>query len=512
MQPLAHSPSIFPIIPLNPFKIEADLRAAVASYVDDPEGFVLFAFPWGEGPLEEFDGPDQWQRETLRRVGDALRAGGDAGAIIREAIASGHGIGKSAFVAWIILWAMCTFEDTRGVVTANTENQLKTKTWSELAKWFQTMNCRHWFELTATAIFAKDPVHQKTWRVDMSPWSERNTEAFQGLHNKRKRVLLIFDEASAIPPAIWDAAEGALTDENTQIIWCVFGNPTRNTGKFRECFGKYKHRWEHHQIDSRTARMTNKTQIGQWIEDYGEDSDFVRVRVKGQFPRSGSSQLISAETVEKAKKQQYEPFSYSFAPILIGVDVARFGDDQTIIYVRQGLHTHEVRKFRGLDTMETASRVAESIRKYRTGSIGISVFIDGVGIGAGVVDRLNQLGYGSIIINVEVGRAALDSRMYFNLRAECWNKMRLWLEAGGSIPDDDQGLYDSLTGPEYGYDNKERLQLEKKEDIKARGLASPDEGDALAITFAYPVSVQDFEDSEEEERDDYRPRSRMCGY
>ena len=202
----------------------------------DPLAFVMGAFPWGEKDtrLEKFpDGPEPWQREILKLIKDGLV---DVNKAIQLAVASGHGIGKTALVSWIILWAISTKPDSRGVVTANTETQLKTKTWAELGKWFHMFIAKDFFSLTATALFAKDSAHERTWRIDMVPWSERNTEAFAGLHNKERRILVVFDEASAIPDVIWETTEGALTDANTEIIWCVFGNPTRNTGRFRECF------------------------------------------------------------------------------------------------------------------------------------------------------------------------------------------------------------------------------------------------------------------------------------
>ena len=131
---------------------------------------------------------------------------------------------------------------------------------------------------------ARDKDHAKTWRADFVPWSEHNTEAFAGLHNKGKRIVLIFDEASAIADKVWEVAEGALTDEGTEIIWIAFGNPTRNVGRFRECFRRFKHPVEGRQIDSRTVEGTNKEQIAKWAADYGEDSDFFKVRVRGMFP------------------------------------------------------------------------------------------------------------------------------------------------------------------------------------------------------------------------------------
>lgn len=403
---------------------------------------------------------------------------------------------NSGLVAWLILWALSTFEDTKGVVTANTETQLRTKTWPELAKWHRMFIAKHWFNFTATSIYSVDPDHEKTWRVDAIAWSERNTEAFAGLHNQGKRILVVFDEASAIPDVIWETTEGALTDSDTQIIWCVFGNPTRNTGRFRECFGRYRHRWATHQIDSRTAKMTNKAQIDDWVKDYGEDSDFVRVRVRGVFPRAGSMQFISSELVEEASAR--EPVAYLSDPCVMGVDVARFGDDMTVIVVRRGRDACSTPwvKLRGADTMTVAAKVVEMAQEYKPDAI----FVDGGGVGGGVIDRLNMLR--QPVLEVQFGGTADKSNksgegdiVYANKRAEMWGSMRDWLK-GGAIPDDPELVAD-LTGVEYGYTilrGRDAIQLEKKADMKKRGLASPDAADALAITFAYPVQPSDHTD------------------
>jgi hypothetical protein len=470
---------------------ETDLVTEIAACSKDPLRFVLMAFDWGVGELTDYpDGPDQWQRDTLNDIGQQLQSGAinDTEAI-QIAVASGHGIGKSALVSWLIYWALATFEDTRGVVTANTDTQLRTKTWAELAKWHRLCICAHWFHFTATALYSKDPQHEKTWRIDMVPWSERNTEAFAGLHNKGKRILVIFDEAAAIPPIIWETSEGALTDSDTQIIWAVFGNPTRNSGRFRECFGRFKHRWITRQIDSRSARMTNKKQIDQWVKDYGEDSDFVRIRVRGVFPRAGSQQFIGSDIVAAAATREAHAGIYD--ALVLGVDVARFGDDESIIYIRKGRdgRTHPPLKFRGLDNMQLAARVAEQYDFYRADAI----FVDGGGTGSGVIDRLRQLRYP--VIEVQFGSSpdratpGQEAIAYANKAAEMWGVMREWLKTGGAIPDD-VDLAAQLEGREYGFTmiaGKDAIQLEKKSDMKKRGLASPDIADALALTFAYPV-------------------------
>ncbi len=458
----------------------------VEHFARDPYGFVMSVFAWGEGELADHDGPDDWQKEILDAIGNGLLTIDEA---VKIAVASGHGIGKSALVAWIIIWAVSTSVDCRGVVTANTENQLKTKTWAELAKWHRLAAVKYLFELTATALYSKDQAHEKTWRIDMIPWSERNTEAFAGLHNQGRRVLLVMDEGSAIPDIIWETSEGVLTDADTEIVWCVFGNPTRNSGRFRECFGRFKHRWITRQIDSRTARMTNKAQMQQWVDDYGEDSDFVRIRVRGIFPRAGTTQFIGSDIVDEAMKR--EATATMFDPFIIGVDVARFGDDESVIRFRKGrdARTHLPLKFRGLDNMQLAARVAEQYNFYQADA----VMVDGGGNGGGVVDRLRQLGVP--VYDIQFGAKAdlslpgQEHVKYANKSAEMWGNMREWLKQGGSI-NDDPDLRSQLEGREYGFvlrDGHDAIILEKKEDMKKRGLSSPDDADALALTFAYPV-------------------------
>ncbi len=461
------------------------LVEALAEFHGDPYGFVLWAFPWGEGELKGKDGPEKWQRELLKRVAEGL----SPNEAVLEAVASGHGVGKSTLVAWLVLWAMSTATDTRGVVTANTEVQLKTKTWAELAKWYRLFIAKELFKFEATSLFSVDPDRMKTWRVDMVPWSERNPEAFAGLHNQGRRVFMIMDEGSAIPDIIFQTAEGFLSDEDTERLWFVFGNPTRNVGRFRDCFGD--DRWHHTQVDSREVSFTNKGQIASWEKAYGEDSDFFRIRVRGVFPRTGSMEFISAALVAEARKREVTPFS--FDPLVMGVDVARFGDDESVIVFRRG---RDARSFpaislRGADTMALAGRVVE----LATGLSVDAVFIDGGGVGGGVVDRCRQLRLS--VFDIQFGgkpdRTDMQSRgeEYANKRAEMWGSMRAWLPTGGIEDNDD--LAKQLVGPTYGFSQQDKIQLERKSDMKARGLPSPDRADALALTFAWPVMPKEHE-------------------
>ena len=446
-------------------------------FFHSPAGFVKYAFAWGQGELAEHEGPDDWQLGLLESLGNRTASAAEA---IREATASGHGVGKSALVAWIILWAMSTRPHLSGVVTANTGTQLSDKTWRELALWHKRAINRRWFKWTATKFYQVD--NPETWFVSAIPWSKERPEAFAGLH--AEHVLMLFDEASAIDDVIWETAEGAMTTPGA--IWCVFGNPTRNSGAFHGCFHRMRHRWNTHQVDSRTARMANKAQLQQWVDDYGEDSDFVRIRVRGVFPRTGSNQLIAADLVEDAQGRSLQHDVFRHAPKVMGVDVARFGDDQSVITVRQGLKCFPQRKYRGLDTMTLAGIVAQAIDEESPAA----VFVDMGGIGAGVVDRLHQLGYRNAI-GIDFGSRADAPELYFNKRTEMWCLLRDWLKEQPELPDDRE-LADDLVAPEYGFTgDKGQIFLEKKADMKKRGLPSPDCGDSLALTFAQRVSATD---------------------
>lgn len=462
--------------------IQAEILGDLGRFTHDPLGYVLYNFPWGSGELKDSDGPREWQRGVLNDIGEKLAAGGELGAVVQEAIASGHGIGKSALVAWLTKWALSTHEDTKGVVTASTDNQLRTKTWAEVAKWHRLGLDQFMFRLTATALYSADPEHERTWRVDILPWSEHNTEAFAGLHNQGKRILLIFDEGSGIADRIWEVSEGALTDEGTEIIWCAFGNPTRATGRFRECFRRFRHRWNPRQIDSRTVDGTNKEQIAKWVEDYGEDSDFVKVRVRGVFPAMSAKQFISEADVDAAFGRELRSPQYDFAPKIITCDPAWEGDDELVIGLRQGL------MFKVLHTMaknDNDVSVANILARMEDEHKADAVFIDG-GYGTGIVSVGRTLGRTWRL--VWFSEKASDPGC-LNKRAEMWKLMRDWLKEGGAIPPDGV-LRDDLLSPETVARLDGKLQLEPKDAMKRRGLPSPNRADALALSFAYPVATK----------------------
>lgn len=460
----------------------------MGSLTHDPLGHVMYAYPWGEAGtvLAGYAGPRRWQREFLSEIGDQLRAGETSPMeVIQEAVASGHGPGKSAIVAFLTRWAVDTCEDARVVITANTDRQLKTKTVPEFTKWHNLSITKHWWQLNATSLYSLQPGHDQTWRADFIPWNDAHPESFQGLHNQGKRIVVIFDEASAIADIIWESTEGTLTDEDTEIIWCAFGNPTRTTGRFRECFGTYRHRWsrgKQRHIDTREVEGTNKAQIEKWRVDHGEDSDFFRVRVKGQFPRASALQFISEELVTAA--QEREPNFFEDDPLILSIDVARGGAANLVASFRRGF---DARTKKGLsipgsetrDSMRVVGVLAKLIEDEKPDAI----FLDATGVGGPIADRLRQLGHE--VTDVQFGAASPDPR-YANLRTYMWAKALDALKAGIAI-DKAPELKADLVGPEYFHDKHDRLCLESKEDMEVRGLASPDYGDSFCMTYAYPV-------------------------
>lgn len=457
-----------------------DLKLAedLSRFYYDPLGFVLYVFPWGKKGtrLSDESGPDTWQIELMDRLGEELRAGiGVQDALPNLfAVSSGHGIGKTALICWIIMWFISTRDFPQIVVTAGKKDQLTSKTWRELAKWTKLSINGHWFVWTSTKL--EHALYPDTWYAHAIPWSKNAPENFAGTHEKH--VLVVFDEASAIHDVIWEVTDGAMTTPGA--MWIAFGNPTKNSGRFFECFNQYRKIWRTMKVDSRTAKMANRRLLDMWVEMYGEDSDFVRVRIRGEFPRAGDLQFISIEDVDAAMARK-APGQENYAKI-IGVDVARHGGDQSVVCIRQGRARPRFYKFRIPDTMKLASKVAEIIDKESPDQ----VFVDATGIGWGVVDRLVQLNY-TKVIGVQVAEKADNGELYKDRRSELWGKMRDWIQDGGTLPADAE-LKTDLISIEFGYDPSNRWVLESKADMKARGLDSPDTADSLALTFNAPVA------------------------
>lgn len=461
----------------------ADLADDIGSYTHDPKGYALYAFPWGEaGSQLEHERLREWQAQVLDDIGAHLRDPASRYTPCLIAVASGHGIGKSALVGIIVKWAMDTFPDCRCVVTANTEDQLRGKTWPEIGKWQRLAITADWFDLGASTIASKDPKHADTWTARLTTWSKNNTEAFAGLHNAKKRIVVIMDEGSAIDDKVWDVAEGALTDEHTEIIWIVFGNPTRATGKFRECFRRNRHRWKTYQIDSRTVEGTNKELFAKWIEDYGIDCDFVKVRCRGMFPALSAMQFISEEDVDRAYGKHLRPEQYNWAPKILALDNAWEGDDDGCIGLRQGLAFKVLRTFAKNDN---DIEVANMLARFEDENQADAVFID-AGYGTGVVSAGRTMGRNWQL--VWFGGKSGDPGCY-NKRSEMWQGIKNWLKEGGAIPENPT-LREDLLGPEVLPRLDGKIALEPKKAMKLRGLKSPNIADTLGLTFAAPVYIR----------------------
>ena len=450
----------------------------------DPLLWAELAFPWGEEGTELADDDIRvWQSEVLDTIAQHIKDPQLRHKPCRIAVSSGHGIGKTAAMGMIATWAMSCWENPRVVTTANTENQLRTKTSPEIAKWFRMAVSRQLFDIDTLKIAFKDRSIGERWRLDFSSWSEHNTEAFQGLHNKGSIILLLVDEGSAIPEKVYDVMDGAMTDEGTVVVQVVFGNPTQNVGRFREFFRRYRDLWYRWQIDSREVEGTNKEYLQQLVDTFGEDSDYVRVRVRGQFPSSSSRQFIPSDLVDKAFGRHLRREQYAFAHHVISCDPAWTGDDELVIAHRQGLF------FEILDVIKDNSNdvlIAQKLAAYEDkftepGKPSPQVNVD-AGYGTGIVSAGEAFGRSWNL--VWFGGKATDPGIH-NKRVEMWRDMRDWLAAGGAIPRD-QTLYEDLTGPETLPDPAGIIRLESKEHMRKRDLPSPDRADALALTFAFP--------------------------
>lgn len=480
-------------------KHDAHMMERIFSFKHSPLDYVMYSFPWGQKgtPLEHQAGPRKWQKQVLLELAEHIQANrhrmaqGQNPLVFHMAVCSGRGIGKSALVAWLILWFMSCVLGGSNVTTANTEEQLKSKTWAELGKWHTMAINSHWFERTALSLrpepwFAKLLADQMKLDIGLyyglaQLWSEDNPDAFAGLHNTNG-TLLVFDEASGIPSPIWKVSEGFFTESVLHRYWFVFSNGRRNTGSFFECFHKLRAWWKRHQIDSRTVEGTDQNVFQKIIDQNGEDSDEARVEVKGEFPRQGDKQFISRAIVEQAVSR--ELVADPWAPLIMGVDPARYGDDSTVIAWRQGRNgrVRPMIEMKGADNMAVANRCAELIEEMQPDAVNIDA-----GNGTGIIDRLREMGYK--VNEVWFGSASSEEQ-WGNFRTYIWAQMRDWL--GGGCIDNHEDLSTDLTSPDYKFlGSSDRMVLESKDSMKSRGFASPDRGDALACTFAFKVARRD---------------------
>ena len=391
----------------------------------------------------------------------------------RIAAKSAQGAGKTSTLTWLTLYFLLVLEDCRILVTSPSYQQLSRVFHSEVLKWKDRMPepFKDFFEITRDRINIKGKSYQM---ANLVTASADNEESLQGGHSEN--YVILADEASAIDEQIFDVLQGTLgTGSGGRFI--MTANPIRNSGRFYEIFSENKKAWTKLTLSAFNSGQINKSWIEEMKDFYGEDSDRYRVRVLAEFPRAAEEQFIPVDIVDDAMDRTLEPRLYKGYAKVCGVDVARFGSDCTVFTIRQGPMLLDVTEFQGLDTTEVASALVDYYHKHKPENI----FIDAIGIGAGVFDQAKNFGLPAV--EVVVSTRSSDPKTYFNLRSQLWGEMRSWLHNGASVPQNTK-LKKQLTAMTYSYNNKLQIQLANKKDMKKQGLESPDLPDALSLTFA----------------------------
>jgi hypothetical protein len=420
--------------------------------------------------------PDTWQKEVLEAFPGNQRG----------ALKACKGPGKTAVLAWLGLNFLLTRPHPKVICSSITWDNLKDGLWTEMAKWrAKSPLLTELFEYTGQRIFAKD--HPETWWCSARGWArdgDANSQAaaMAGIHGDY--VLMLLDEVGDYPEGVFVAAEAALSTGVETKLWCA-GNPTRTEGPLYRVCTVDRARWWVKEITGDPDNPDRAKRISvEWarhqIEMWGRDNPWVLVNVFGQFPPTQANKLVGPDEASTAAHRTVEEEQILYAPRVLGVDVARYGDDSSVLILRQGPVAYRPRVFRDLDIMALADQVVQAIQDWQVDG----TFIDETGLGAGVVDRVRQLGY--TVVGVNFGSTAMEKARFENRRTEMWWKMAQWVKGKGCIPNYPE-LIAGLTAPSYGFSKNSRLVLESKEEMRRRGQPSPDEADALALTFAYPV-------------------------
>lgn len=412
--------------------------------------------------------PDDWQVEVLEAIAAGQR---------RISIRSGHGVGKSTVCAWAMLWFMTTRYPQKTVCTAPTAAQLYDALFNEMKFWLSRLPpfIRGLFEATSDRIVLKSQPEASF--VSARTSSKERPEALQGVHSEN--VMFLCDEASGIDEAVFEASVGAMSGDNA--CWIMIGNPTRSSGLFYKTHHELAAFWRRFHVPSVTSDGVRHPRVAQDFieqirETYGEQSNAFRVRVLGEFPLADDDTLIPAELVDAAIVRDVA--ADPEAPLIYGVDPARFGDDASVLVKRRGDVVLEVRRWHALDLMSLVGRIAHEANLETPTEINV----DSIGLGAGVADRLRELGYP--VRDVNVAEVAGLNPTCDRLRDDLWVQMKDWFASRACRIPNDELLRTDLITPKYGFRSNGKLYLESKADMKKRLRRSPDSGDALAATFA----------------------------
>lgn len=460
---------------------------------DNPLAFVMWAFPWMEkdSRLESRSGPSDWQKRVLTDIADHIKiqkerkARGEKPELFQLAICSGRGIGKSALLSWLSLWMLSCHYGSTTFISANSDHQVSDVTFGEIGKWMAMSPIRHFFEQTksnfsptewfAAALKEEKGIDSTYYYVQGRLWSEENTSGYAGPHSDIG-MMLLYDEASGIPSSIWGVSDGFFTDPVVYRFWVVMSNPRAASGGFFDAFHANKSPWRKLQINSLDVKEIDHKPLLAKIDQYGPDSDEAAVEVYGKFPKQGDRQFISRFVVSQAKDRELLNYDND-EPLIMGVDPARHGIDATVFRFRKGRDARSIapQEYRGLDNMQVVDKVLQAIHSFQPDHICIDS-----GAGAGIIDRLKQIGVKNVH-EVEFGGSSSDPHL-FDHRTEMWMKLANWLP-GGMI-DSSRELEDDLCNPEKEFvEGKDQIKLESKTKMKKRGINSPNHGDALALTF-----------------------------
>ena len=426
-----------------------------------------------------------WQQWLFFR---AIELGLQKKAPLNISVTSGHGTAKSTNMSFLIFWGLCSFIDAQIPCTAPTSDQLYDVLWKEAAKWQRKMpkQLADLFEMQSQYIRVKE--RAETWWARARTARKEAPEALAGVHGDV--VIILVDEASGVPEEIFEVAQGALTGKI--VIFVMVSNPTRLSGYFFDSQHKNSKNWQCLRFSSEDSPIVEPEYCERIIEQYGKDSPQYSIRVLGNFPMSEEDQFIPTDLFDLAVQREIGRDS-SYKRIL-GVDVAAFGDDQCAYTDRQGDYMEFMGDRRGQDTMATCGDIVNFIK---TGVIERNPFdviaIDVIGVGRGVYDRLYELQrLGEIprltlLLEVNVSEKPFNDKEFVNRTAELWSLAKYWLKTG-KIPEKYRADFCSR---KYSFDSRGRLFLEKKSDMKSRGLASPDRGDSAVITFAAPTGFRE---------------------
>jgi hypothetical protein len=419
--------------------------------------------------------PDDWQVDFLNAVAQGNR---------KISIRSGHGVGKSTAGSWAMLWYLLTRYPVKVVVTAPTSSQLYDALFAELKRWVKELPPpvqalldvkQERIELLASATEAF--ISARTSRAEQP-------EALQGIHSEH--VMLIADEASGVPEQVFEAAAGSMSGHNAVTI--LFGNPVRSSGFFFDTHNRLKDDWWTRKVSCLDSKRVSDDFVNDMKLRYGEESNAYRIRVLGEFPRSDDDTIIPMDLLESAKHR--DVVAYENAPILWGLDVARFGSDSSVLCKRQSNVLISLDKWRNLDLMQLTGAVVAQYESCGHKDRPQEILVDSIGLGAGVVDRLRELGLPARGVNVSESPAM--GQTYINLRAELWGKTKAWLERRDCKIPANEDLIAELATVRYSFNSSGKMKIESKDDIRRRGLKSPDMADALVLTFASDAGIASY--------------------